>query len=170
MKYKHTFRMLILVIFILLIFVYKNGLGISKKNLEKDARESQQINSSWDCKKDISDDLAAMLFYNSALDKHTFSAYENRKGLSFGYFFRHGGSASAINQEIALLNFNEKGKIIFSLNKLNISKITWDEENESKEFFVNNNDPIVLILPSNSNNIIVYNNDNTPIDIVIMAN
>ena len=71
-------------------------IGTSAANLESDIRNLQKIPEDWIVEGDVSDTMAAYISYPQDRSDHTFSVYVNRPGLSFGYFFRGGGSLSGV--------------------------------------------------------------------------
>ena len=74
-------------------FLYlNNDIGVQKFQLETDIRSAQKIKSDWTVNGTVSDTIAAFISYPYDMTDHTFSVYVNRSGLSFGYFFRGGGS------------------------------------------------------------------------------
>lgn len=101
-KYLGSF---IVVILIAVCFLYfNNDIGISKSNIEKDARYSHRIEATWNVAKDTTETMSAMIFYSDDLADHTYSIYVNHPGLSFGYFFRGGGSVIETERYIAKIH------------------------------------------------------------------
>ena len=96
--------------------------GVNRDGLEGDARKSQKIDDSWQVSKSVTDDLGALLFYDKHLNYFTYSIYLNRKGFSFGYFFRSGGSTSGISNGIRAFNYGSSMALI-SMNKVNVARI-----------------------------------------------
>lgn len=93
---------ILLVCVLLLGFLYMDDdIGTSAANLESDIRNLQKIPEDWIVEGDVSDTMAAYISYPQDRSDHTFSVYVNRPGLSFGYFFRGGGSLSGVERGIA---------------------------------------------------------------------
>ena len=93
---------ILLVCVLLLGFLYMDDdIGTSAANLESDIRNLQKIPENWIVEGDVSDTMAAYISYPQDRSDHTFSVYVNRPGLSFGYFFRGGGSLSGVERGIA---------------------------------------------------------------------
>ena len=93
---------ILLVCVLLLGFLYMDDdIGTSAANLESDIRNLQKIPEDWIAEGDVSDTMAAYISYPQDRSDHTFSVYVNRPGLSFGYFFRGGGSLSGVERGIA---------------------------------------------------------------------
>lgn len=146
LRYVGTIAVILSILF--LILYYDNDIGITKSNIEKDARISQKIDDSWKVEKSTTDAMSAMLFYNENLSDYTFSIYVNRAGLSFGYFFRGGGSISAENEGIAeykVEGYNENAYL--SMNRQQVAKIKIDNGNTIKIIDIDYIKPFAIILP-----------------------
>lgn len=139
----------VIVIFILFSILYfNNDIGICKLNIEKDARISQKIDDSWQVAKSTTDNMSAMLFYDKNLTDYTFSIYVNRRGLSFGYFFRGGGSTNVENEGIAKYQIGGyQDKAYLSMNKQQINKIEIDNGNTIEVIDIDNTKPFAIVLP-----------------------
>ena len=87
MKTKKYIMIMSILILIFITLMSQGNIGVSKYNMEKDARKSQKIQEDWLTAKYINDDFGAFLFYSKDLSEYTFSIYQNRSGFSFGYFF-----------------------------------------------------------------------------------
>lgn len=98
-----------------------------------------------------------MLFYDENLSNYVFSIYENRKGLSFGYFFRSGGSANVENEGIA--EYKAEGhqeKAYLSMNKQQVVKIAIGNGNTVKIINIDHTKPFAVILPVGLGAIKIY--------------
>lgn len=154
-KYLGSF---ILVILISVCFLYlNNDIGISRSNIEKDARYSHKIKDTWDVAKDTTESMSAMIFYSEDFSDHTFSIYVNRPGLSFGYFFRGGGSVIETERyiaEIYIEGYNERAFV--SMNRQQVSKVEIDDGNEVQTIEIDSEKPFVFILPNNVGSLTIY--------------
>lgn len=83
LKYIGITVLIVFIIFVLLYF--NNDIGITKSNIEKDARISHKIVNDWRVAKSTTNSMSAMLFYDENLDDYKFSIYVNIRGLSFQY-------------------------------------------------------------------------------------
>jgi len=154
-KYACVFVGIVSIIILLLYF--NNDIGITKLNIEKDARNSQKISDDWQVAKDTTETMSAMLFYNESHKKHTFSIYVNRHGLSFGYFFRGGGATEIIAEGIAefyINGYNERAFI--SMNKQQVSKVEINNGNSVQRIEIESTKPFVFILPVNIGSVTIY--------------
>lgn len=104
-----------LLVFMAVLYA-NNNIGVRRNNILYDARTSQKINTSWEATQAVSNSVAAVLFYNEDLSAYTYSYYINRKGLSFGYFFRSGGSYPAISNGVARFRLEEYDQVLVSMN------------------------------------------------------
>lgn len=171
---KKTFRYMgtiVVVLAILFLILYTNGdIGTCKSNIENDARISQKINASWQVAKATTDTISAMLFYDENLSHYTFSIYVNRDGLSFGYFFRGGGSTNAENEGIAeykLEGYHEKAYL--SMNKQQVSKIEIDNGNTVEIIDLDYSKPFAIVLPAGKGAINFYNKDGDIVQTILIT-
>ncbi len=142
---------------IILLLYFNNAIGITKLNIEKDARNSQKISDDWQVAKGTTETMSALLFYDESHKHHTFSIYVNRQGLSFGYFFRGGGAMGAIAEGIAELHingFNERAFI--SMNKQQVSKVEINNGNSIQTIKIDSTKPFAFILPVNTGSVAIY--------------
>lgn len=155
LKYLGIFVAVFIIIFIILYF--NNDIGIYKANIEKEARISQKIPTDWEVCKAETESIVSMIFYDNIAKEHIFSTYVNRKGLSFGYFFRGGGSLGPILEnvlEFHIEGFNET--IYMSTNKNEVGNIEINDGNTIKVIDIDNTKPFTVILPINSGDITIY--------------
>lgn len=170
MKRKGSFNTIVFVA-VVLAFLYMAVLGsgiigVSKSNLEKEARASQQIAKNDLVAKDVTEDLAALLFYDEERKDHSFSLYVNRDGFSFGYFFCEGGSLSVIQRGIMGTaykseSFGEKGMALLSMNEKQVARIVVD--GVSRE--VDSNKPFACIVPNGANEVHLFDSKGNEIAI-----
>lgn len=149
-----------LLIFVLVAYCFlffNNDIGIPKSTIEKDARNSQNIKDNWQVAKDITKNMSIMVFYPNDLSDHTFSIYVNRPRLSFGYFFKGGGSLFEIEEYIAefvIENYNER--IFASMNQQQVCRIEINDRNNIQTIHIDSEKPFAFILPSNTSNVTIY--------------
>lgn len=145
-------------------FLYiSSDIGIASGNLETDIRSSQKIKEDWAIDGSISDTMAAYISYPQDMSDHTFSVYVNRPGLSFGYFFRGGGTLSGIQRgivEFTVEGYNERAFI--SMNQQQVQQLEIDDGNTIQVVDIDRNKPFAIVLPINAGNITFYDvNRNT---------
>ena len=145
-------------------FLYvSNDIGIASGNLETDIRSSQKIKEDWAVDGSVSDTMAAYISYPQDLSDHSFSVYVNRPGLSFGYFFRGGGTLSGIQRgivEFTVEGYNERAFI--SMNQQQVQQLEIDDGNTIQVVDIDRNKPFAIVLPINAGNITFYDvNRNT---------
>lgn len=162
---------IILAICILAIgFLYVNNqIGIQKAKLETDARSSQKIGEAWLSEKDISDTMAAFIFYPKDKSDHTFSIYINRPGLSFGYFFRGGGGIDIIESEeyiteFIIEDFNERAFI--SMNASKVERLEIDDGNIIQTIEVDSEKPFAFVLANNIGSVTFYDIEGNVVEIL----
>ena len=155
---------ILLVCSVLVGFLYvSNDIGIASGNLETDIRSSQKIKEDWAIDGSVSDTMAAYISYPQDMSDHTFSVYVNRPGLSFGYFFRGGGTLSGIQRgivEFTVEGYNERAFI--SMNQQQVQQLEIDDGNTIQVVDIDRNKPFAIVLPINAGNITFYDvNRNT---------
>ena len=148
----------VLVCGIFLFFLYANSdIGITANSLESDIRSSQKISDDWAVDGNVSDSVAAYISYPQDKSDHTFSVYVNRPGVSFGYFFRGGGSISQVEEYIA--EFTVDGfddRAFISMNSQQVSYLEIDDGNDIRKIEIDSNKPFAIVLPINTGNISFY--------------
>jgi len=161
---KKAGRIAALILLMIVVFVgflyFRNDIGVPKSKLESDARASQKIRDGWLVQKDVSDTMAALIFYPEDKTDHTFSIYVNRPGLSFGYFFRAGGDIAATEKHIAeftVEGYNERAFI--SMNGQAVERLEIDDGNTLNVVEIDSGKPFAVILPLNAGNITFYDKD-----------
>lgn len=75
------------VLVLTLWLVMKDNIGISEKNVESDARWSQNIPSDWNMAQSLGNGVVAMVFFPYDNSDCIYSIYIKRPGLCWGYFF-----------------------------------------------------------------------------------
>ncbi len=142
-----------LILFFLAIFyvvLFQNGyIGVLRgANLEQDARADQYIAETDQMTQAIGEDLAGMLFFDTAKRKHTVSLYSKKQGFSLGYFFREGGSLSTVETGIYETSTEaSRETAYFSMNAPELSSYTLDGGDAQP---LDPNAPFVLILPKSA--------------------
>ena len=158
----------IVVLALAVSLMYARGyFGISADNMEKDARKSQSIGSTWAVSKSVNENLGAMIFYSDTLDEHTFSIYVSREGffsrLFSRYYFRAGGSDSVIDYSIREFSFpspyDKNGSALISMNTGSVAKIVIDNDIDTTVIDVDPNKPFAVVIPINPGSVVLYDVD-----------
>ena len=140
----------------LMVIMLTGVIGTPANNIAKDARKGQGIDGAWNMSGSSNDAMAAMIFYNETLDDHTFSLYLDRGGLSFGYFFREGGSNSTIANGILMLEYGANGSAVFSMNKERVGRIEHNDGENTTEIIVDPSRPFAVVLPPNYGSVTLF--------------
>lgn len=163
MKRSFTFVSAVLIVILIcvcLLFVYP--IGNNKSNIEKDARNSQQIEDNWQVAKDTTDTMSAMIFYPEDQSDHTYSIYVNPPGLSFGYFFRGGGSVMDTEQmvaEFSIEGYDERAFV--SMNQQKICRVEIDDGRGIQRIDLDSTKPFAFILPKSAGSVTLYDVNDT---------
>ena len=155
----------ICVVLVMAIVVFSGVIGVSANNITDDARKTQKIDSSWEMNGASNDEITALIFFNNTHDDHTFSVYLPRGGLSFGYFFRDGGSSSIIMNGIQMFTYGENGSAILSMNKDRVARIVYGDGKDITEILVNPARPFAKVVPANSGPISLYSENGVELPI-----
>jgi len=140
--------------------------GVSASNIEKDARKSHKIDNTWAVSKSICDKIGAMIFYNDSRDMCTTSIYIKREGLSFGYFFLHGGAINGVNGVFdGILEYTlpdpyaANGTVLFSLNFDRVTRIQLDNGVNITNISIDPNNPFIAVIPTNPGSVTLFNDE-----------
>ena len=157
---------ILLVCVLLLGFLYMDDdIGTSAANLESDIRNLQKIPENWIVEGDVSDTMAAYISYPQDRSDHTFSVYVNRPGLSFGYFFRGGGSLSGVERGIAEFTVDGYNERAFSaMNQPKAARLEIDDGNTVQIIDLNSDQPFAIVLPANAGVIHFYDGNGNPVN------
>ena len=149
---KRFLKIVIGIVFVCVLFVgflyANNDIGMTSTNLEADIRSSQKIKDDWTLEGSVSNTMAAYISYPQDMSDHTFSVYVNRPGLSFGYFFRGGGTLSGIQRgivEFTVEGYNERAFI--SMNQQQVQQLEIDDGNTIQVVDIDRNKPFAIVLP-----------------------
>ena len=147
------------------VLYLNHDIGVQKSKLESDIRSSQKIKDDWVVEGVVSAEMAAYISYPKDQSDHSFSVYVNRPGLSFGYFFRGGGSISGVEEYIAeytVEGYNERAFI--SMNKQGVKWLEVDDGNSINRIEMESNKPFAIILPVNAGTVTFYDVDGNEVD------
>lgn len=152
---KRFLKIVIGIVFVCVLFVgflyANNDIGMTSTNLEADIRSSQKIKDDWTLEGSVSNTMAAYISYPQDMSDHTFSVYVNRPGLSFGYFFRGGGTLSGVQRGIA--EFTVEGyseRAFISMNQQQVQQLEIDDGNAIQVIDIDSNKPFAIVLPINA--------------------
>lgn len=137
---------LICALFVVFPYV-RNEIGVTSANLEADIRSSQKIQDDWVIDGSVSDTMAAYISYPQDMNDHTFSVYVNRPRLSFGYFFRGGGSLSGVDRGIT--EFTVEGcseRAFISMNQQQVARLEIDDGNSIQVIDIDSKKPFAIVL------------------------
>ena len=166
---KRFLKIVMGIVFVCVLFVgflyANNDIGMTSTNLEADIRSSQKIKDDWTLDGCVSNTMAAYISYSQDMSDHTFSVYVNRPGLSFGYFFRGGGSLSGVERGIAEFTvdgYNERAFI--SMNQPKAARLEIDDGNTVQVIDLNSDQPFAIVLPANAGVIHFYDGNGNPVN------
>ena len=161
-------RIMIGLIFIAVVFVgvlyVNNDIGMRKAKIVSDIRSSQRIDESWSTTGETSDSMAAYISYPEDGSDHTYSVFVNRPGLSFGYFFRAGGSLTGVVKyisEFTLDGYQERAFIATSALQVTRLEINNGQDVQVIEF--DSEKPFAIVLPINAGELVFYDVNNEPV-------
>lgn len=134
-----------------------NNIGISETKIESDIRTSQKISAEWTIDGTVSDTIAAFISYPQDKSNHVFSVYVTRPGLSFGYFFRDGGTIAIIDESIAEFTFEGFDEHAFiSMNAQNVERLEIVYRDDMQTINIDSKKPFAIVLPVNVESVTFY--------------
>ncbi len=174
MEKKHTVPLWgkVAVVFILVCAVLTGilylcgNIGVPAGRLVQDIRRSQKIEADWTVNGNVTDTMAAYIAYPSDRGDHTFSVYVNRPGLSFGYFFRYGGSLSQVERSVAVYTVEGYGeKAYLSMNTAQVDRVEIDDGNGVQVIALDADKPFALVLPMGAGAVVFYDIEGNPVQV-----
>ncbi len=148
---------MMLIVLLAFLIIWQAGIfGVSKDKLEQDAREKQHIASNWEMTQAVDDDICAMLFYDENKDNYAYSIYLTRGGISWGYFYRQGGTDAYMEEGVKGVVFEDKGIALLSLNEDKVCKIVVSNNVEERTIQLDDEEPFAIVLPVDCSSIIMY--------------
>jgi len=140
-------------------------IGLNESFIERDARDSQKINNDWLNVKETNNRMSALLFYDEAIKKHTFSIYVNNPGFSYGYTFKHGGSSSTIDSGIKGYSYGAYGMVIMSMNTKRVSQIKLENKESLEIVRLDPVKPFVLLVPETVEKVSLFDTEGNAVPI-----
>ncbi|MBE6773589.1 MAG: hypothetical protein E7544_05130 [Ruminococcaceae bacterium] len=138
--------------------ILNDNIGIAPEKLEADIRSSQKIADDWIVEGYVSDTMAAYISYPADKSDCTFSVYVKRDDLlSFGYFFRSGGSIYEIEEHIAEHTVNGCNERAFlSMNRQKVARLEVNNGISVEVTEIDSDKPFAIVLPMNAGSITFY--------------
>ncbi len=148
---------LVLIVLLAFLIIWQAGIfGVSKGRLEQDAREKQGVERGWEMAQAVNEDMCAMLFYDEEKENYAYSIYLTREGLSYGYFYRQGGTDAYMEEGVKGVVFEDKGIALLSLNEDKVCKIVVDDSVKQETIQVDAEEPFAIVLPIECGAITMY--------------
>lgn len=144
---------------------FNHDIGVPKSRLEEDIRSSQYIDSTWTVTGEASDEIAAYVSYPEDRSSATFSIYVNYPGLSFGYFFRAGGSLN--NLYTSILSYTVSGtnqRAFISMNEQHAARLKINDGNGGQVMELDSNKPFAFVLPQNMDVVAFYDTEGNVVE------
>lgn len=159
---------LCILILLLILVPISNRVGVPRENIEADARQFGRVSQNWDLRKETTNTMSALLFFPQNRSDSAYYIYLNRPGLSFGYFFRVGGSISEIEgNDVIAFTFDGYDEIAYlSMNEFCIDYILMDNGTKTERVNLNAEEPFVVILPKGADKISFCNVNGMPANVV----
>lgn len=148
---------LVLIILLAFLIIWQAGIfGVSKSRLEQDAREKQGVEKGWEMAQAVNEDMCAMLFYDEEKENYAYTIYLTKNGLSYGYFYRQGGTDAYMEEGVKGVVFEDKGIALLSLNEDKVCKIVVDDSVKQETIQVDSEEPFAIVLPIECGAITMY--------------
>ena len=111
--------------------------------------------------------MAAFISYPLDQSSHVFSVYLNRNGLSFGYFFRSGGSLGIVEDGIAEFRFlGNNGVAYISMNAQNIARIEIYNGLDFRMIDLDSDKPFAIVVSNQDGTVRFYDVDGNVVETV----
>ena len=120
------------------------------------ARDKQGVGKSWEMAQAVNEDMCAMLFYDEEKENYAYSIYLTKEGLSYGYFYRQGGTDAYMEEGVKGVVFEDKGIALLSLNEDKVCKIVVDDSVKQETIQVDSEEPFAIVLPIECGAITMY--------------
>lgn len=148
---------LVMIILLAFLIIWQADiLGVSGGRLEQDAREKQAVPEEWEMVQAMDGDVCAMLFYDGERQGYAYSIYLSKKGFSYGYFFRQGGTDAYMAEGVKAVVFEGKGIALLSLNEDRVRRIETDNNGARQVIEVDPQMPFAIVLPIDCGEITLY--------------
>ena len=152
-------------VFLFAVSFAMNNIGVSPEKLEKDIRCSQKIDDSWTVTGSVYEGMAAYISYPEDKSDHTFSVYLKQSGLSYGYFFRSGGSIGEIDDGIKEFTFEGCNELaLISMNTQKVARLEIDDGIEIKAVELDSEKPFAVVLDKNEGEFRFYDADGKAVE------
>ncbi len=130
--------------------------GLLAAQLEVSARKTQQVDATWQSVKSEEGPLTAFLFYNEAGTEAKYALFENRPGLSFGYFAAEltdvaPTASQAVLDDVLLVPYPLEDRLhlaLFSTNSSAVARVELTTTDGVQVTEVDPAAPFVLVLPA----------------------
>ena len=96
------------------------------------------------------------MLFRSEKENYAYSIYLTREGLSYGYFYRQGGTDAYMEEGVKGIVFEDKGIALLSLNEDKVCKIVVDDNVKQETIQVDARQPFALVLPIECGAITMY--------------
>ena len=148
-------------VFVLLVLIwglYSTGsIGVSKSSIQQDARTEQQIRENWQVCQSTTDSMSALLYYSEDKSDYTASIYINKSSLSFGYFFRIGGSILEHGSDITAFELEGYAERAYlSMNASQICRFEIDDGIKTESIDLDSTKPFAVVLPRGKGSVTFY--------------
>ncbi len=168
---KKTIMILLSLLFICLVFIgylfLGNNIGISKNDIISEVRKLEKITDDWTTCEEVVGTTAACISYPQDKSNHSYSIFVNKKGLSFGYFFRDGGRSYVVENSIGEYTITGySDRTFISMNNQNVVRVDIDTENGIETRELKSGEPFVFILENNPGDVTFYDVDGNVVEYI----
>jgi len=150
---------------IFLALLYLNGtIGVSKSQIEKQARMTLSVDPSWDSVIATGNGLSGMLFYDKTHSDYQYVIYSKRPN-TFGYVFASGGCTQLERKGVVKYYRNSSEEAVYlSMNQQQVSRVRLNH-GDNVELELDHTKPFAFILPSDIKDLSFYDIDGKSVEI-----
>lgn len=169
MKKIHIILMTLIVLTIGFVS-YNSHTGVSKSDIEKQARIDLSVDSNWKAEKAIGNSVSGILFYDQTRSAYKYAIYI-KKPLSLEFFFTSGGCTQLeMKGVVKYTNANSLEAVYLSMNKQKVNRIELNNGNNIEEVEVDHTKPFAVIFPSDAKSVTFQDIDGNHVEIIYFDN
>lgn len=155
-------------VLIILVLTLTVDIGMTKKQVEKDANKERDVFTTY-VEKEISKDMAAILFYDKETKKHDVRIYLNRPGLSFGYFFTYGGNSPEVEEGVGVFEQDNIPAVAYvSMNKPEVSHMIIGSGDAEELIVIDSDKPFAVVVEKELGMVRIFDKNDELVEPIVM--
>lgn len=153
---------------VVLVLALTIDIGMTKNRIEKDADKDRDVFTTY-VEKEISKDMAALLFYNKDTREHDVRIYVNYPGLSFGYFFKYGGNSPEVENGVGLFEMDNLPAVAYvSMNKPEVSHMIIGSGDAEELIVIDSDKPFAVVVEKDLGMVRIFDKNDELVNPIVM--